>query len=142
MNYSDKEYAAKVEKSIYELKLNLATLPLRTQVSDMEAMEAVCRENYTEIIKLHELLNDAGITHLFVFDPENVGFELGYVENGEVVCSACTHSFSYGHENGLIEIMGLLTPEELKRDEVAGWLTAEDVFQRIVNYIERIGNKE
>jgi hypothetical protein len=37
----------------------------------------------------------------------------------------------YGSEDGLLEIMGLLTPEEEGWDEVRGWLTAEDVFSRI-----------
>jgi hypothetical protein len=47
------------------------------------------------------------------------------------VCSVICHNGSYGHEDGLLEIMGLLTEEELKHDSVRGWLTADDVFSRI-----------
>ncbi len=39
---------------------------------------------------------------------------------------------SYGHEDGLLEIMGtILTDEESKIDCVAGWLTAETIISRI-----------
>ena len=46
-------------------------------------------------------------------------------------CSVIYGYGSYGYDNGLLEIMGLLTPEELEYDSVCGYLTAEDVFQRI-----------
>ena len=39
---------------------------------------------------------------------------------------------TYGEEDDLLEIMGLLTEEEEKIDSVTGYLTAEDVFNRIV----------
>ena len=38
---------------------------------------------------------------------------------------------SYGHEKGLLEIMGLVDEEEVGDDSVEGWLTAEEVFDRI-----------
>lgn len=46
----------------------------------------------------------------------------------DVVC----HSFSYGHEQGLLELMGdsMLTYDELKYDTVVGYLEAEDVLYR------------
>lgn len=136
MRYSDEEYAQQVKKSVNEFKTNIATLPYRINNTniDMDEMEANYREKYTEIVKLHELLDDARIPHEFVFDPGNIGFSVVYMDGDEVICDACTHSFSYGHEENLIEIIGLLTPEERRRDEVAGWLTAEDVFQRISNH--------
>lgn len=48
-------------------------------------------------------------------------------------CSVICHKYSYGHEQGLLEIMGLLTDEEKKRDNVVGYLTAKEVFDRIYN---------
>lgn len=42
----------------------------------------------------------------------------------DVVC----HWGSYGHERGLLEIMGLC---DEKIDDVEGYLTAEEVFKRI-----------
>lgn len=43
----------------------------------------------------------------------------------------------YGREKDLLEIMGLLTPEEEKINSVIGYLTAEDVFERITKYLDR-----
>lgn len=41
---------------------------------------------------------------------------------------------SYGYDDGLFEIMGadLMTPEECAQDDVVGYLTMEDVIERIV----------
>ena len=47
---------------------------------------------------------------------------------------AVENKYSYGSEDDLIEIMGLLTPEEEKTDEVVGNLTADEVFARICQY--------
>lgn len=46
----------------------------------------------------------------------------------DVVC----HSFSYGHETGLLELMGdsMLTYDELQYDSVVGYLEAEEVIYR------------
>ena len=43
---------------------------------------------------------------------------------------------TYGEEDDLLEIMGLLTEEEEKIDSVTGYLTAENVFDRIVKYFK------
>lgn len=42
---------------------------------------------------------------------------------------AICHSGSYGHERGLLEIMGIIVRED--DDEVEGWLTAEEILQRL-----------
>lgn len=56
--------------------------------------------------------------------------------NGEAVFSICSpsrencvvdavsHNFSYGGEDGLIEVMGSANPDH-PNDDVVGWLTAE-----------------
>jgi hypothetical protein len=44
---------------------------------------------------------------------------------------AIEHYGSYGNSCDELEIMGLLTPEEVEYDSVVGYLTAEDVFERI-----------
>ncbi len=46
------------------------------------------------------------------------------------VCDAVLHWGSYGRENGLLEIMGLCDAE----DDVEGWLTADEVFDRILDH--------
>ena len=51
----------------------------------------------------------------------------------QILCNdwdAVCHSGSYGHEDGLIEVMGLGRDEE---DDVIGYLTAEDVLDLIEN---------
>lgn len=42
---------------------------------------------------------------------------------------AICHSGSYGHERGLLEIMGIIV--RVDDDEVEGWLTAEEILQRL-----------
>lgn len=44
-------------------------------------------------------------------------------------CSVVCNDMSYGHENGLLEIYGLVDDDI--DDDVQGWLTANDVFARI-----------
>lgn len=46
-------------------------------------------------------------------------------------CSVIEHEASYGHSEDKLEIMGLLTDEELQNDDVVGHLSAEEVFSRI-----------
>ena len=84
---------------------------------------------YNEINRLHQMLLDAEIPH--EFSPYMGGHHIIYSRNGQRVCSAIEHDYSYGHEYDTIEIMGLLTAEEAERDSVVGWLSAAEVFNRI-----------
>lgn len=86
-------------------------------------------DDYQEILKLHEMLEEHEIPHDMFrhFD----GWVVKYPVTTEAVCSCVQHCFSYGGFFDKIEIMGLLTPEEEENDSVLGWLTAEDVFGRI-----------
>ena len=50
----------------------------------------------------------------------------------QIVCDgwdAICHSGSYGHEQGLLEIMGTIVRAD--DDDVEGWLTAEEILQRL-----------
>lgn len=89
---------------------------------------------YTEIFKLKEMLEKANIPFEFrgLFD----GFQICYPTLSERVCSVIVHLESYGHEQDLIEIMGLLTANEKECDDVVGYLSAEDVFNRIKHHWE------
>ena len=60
------------------------------------------------------------------------GFIIGYpsLKQEERVSDAICHNGSYGRQDGLLEMTGLLTEEELEEDGVLGWLTAEQVFER------------
>lgn len=61
------------------------------------------------------------------------GVHIGYpvLDRDFVVCSVVLHKYSYGHEDGLFEIMGLLTEEEKKHDGVVGSLHAYDAYTRL-----------
>ena len=108
-----------------------------------------------EIERLHEMLLAAGIEHdwvdrrLRVYDVygklmpdlfpegEDRGWQIVvYYPDGERMISAIEGWGTYGFKDDLIEIMGLLTPEEAEHDSVIGWLTAEDVFERIKKEIK------
>lgn len=84
---------------------------------------------YNEIIRLHDMLNKADIPH--DFEESFDGYHICYNQGGQAVCSVIEHDFSYGSASDRLEIMGLLTPAEAVNDSVAGWLTADDVFNRI-----------
>ena len=101
--------------------------------------EGVINQNYNEIFNLHKMLNDAKIPH--TFQPfRGIGWQIIYPSDDDKrVMDAVEHSFSYGAEKDLLEIMGLLTDEELTHDTVLGGLTAEEVFKRIKTHWE---NKE
>lgn len=112
-----------------------------------------------EIEKLHKMLTDAGIEHEWsdrtpegwdtmvkrypdVFESNEVwGWQIiVYKENGDRLISAIEGRGTYGYAtednffgpSDLIEIMGCLTPDEKKDGSVLGWLTAEEVFRRIM----------
>ena len=60
-------------------------------------------------------------------------------ETGERVGDAICHWGSYGHEKGLIEVMGY--PLRKIEDDVEGCLTADTVYERLMNADkERIPN--
>lgn len=68
----------------------------------------------------------------------NVDNQVWYPSKEKSICDVICHEYSYGGEIGLLEIMGLLTSKEKEKDDVVGYLTAEDVFDRIWgDYCER-----
>ena len=70
----------------------------------------------------------------------NIPFDIAEMCHGLILCYPCQgadcvsdaicHDGSYGRQDGLLELMGLLTEEESECDSVVGWLTAEQVFER------------
>lgn len=107
-----------------------------------------------EIERLHKMLTDAGIEHEWLdrasqFRFSEADFNWGYQiivykPNGDRLVSAIEGFGTYGYggfdhgvlgttekDGDLIEIMGLLTPEEEEDGSVVGYLTAEEVFRRI-----------
>lgn len=109
---------------------------------------------YKEIFKLKKMLEDAHIP----FDwEESFGYgehdleklkriapdliehyHIMYPHRGDLqICSVIEGFGTYGESNDLLEIMGLLTPEEGDDDCVVGYLTAEEVFKRIENHYRK-----
>lgn len=99
-----------------------------------------------ELEKLDSLLTEAGIPF------ENFGMQICYygpqgrpkpkdsnVWQGSGIGAVCSViANGYGSSEGLLEISGLMTREEMDRvhDTVLGHLTAEDVFARIRTHYE------
>ena len=81
-----------------------------------------------ELKKLAELLTNANIPFEFnsIFGEDD---QICYPSYDNRICDAVCHEFSYGHEKGLLEIIGLVNEEA--DDDVEGWLTAKEVFKRI-----------
>jgi hypothetical protein len=57
---------------------------------------------------------------------------LVFDKSHNVIWDAICHNGSYGYEQGLLEISGTLVNEEEDGDTVAGFLTSEDIVERIV----------
>ena len=75
-----------------------------------------------EINKLVNLLDNAGIS----YEMEELwgGWLLCYPTKEDRESDVICHQFSYGHEEGLLEMMGLT-----EDDDVQGYMTAEEVFE-------------
>lgn len=54
-----------------------------------------------------------------------------YDEDGYRLWDAVCTKYSYGHERGLLEIMGNIVNKKRVGDSVEGWLTAQDVIDRV-----------
>ena len=89
---------------------------------------------YKEIFRLQEMLENANIQHMFTNNSAGDRYESYqisiYDENMVRLVSVIQGRGTYGAEDNKLEIMGLLKEGETS-DDVVGWLTAEDVFDRI-----------
>lgn len=92
-----------------------------------------------EMTKLIEILKKNNIP----FEVTSCGGapQVWYPNRKHVVCDAVCHKFSFGGKDGLLEIMGLVDEEEVG-DEVEGYLTAEEVANRIFEHRRKVSHKE
>ena len=94
----------------------------------------------SELDKLEEYLKVQGINYIRIDQNEEKSkdyFQMdrhqiivpedGPAREWDAICQKC----SYGYEQGLLEIMGTIVDEEKVGDTVEGYLTADDVIQRI-----------
>lgn len=87
------------------------------------------------ILRLSDRLQLAGVP--FDLETKMGGWHIYYPCIGnKCVCSVIEFPGSYGYEEDLLEIMGLLTEEEGDCDDVAGFLSVDDVFERIYKHWE------
>lgn len=95
---------------------------------------------YEEIHRLEMLLADADIP----FEVERYldGWRICYPSADDCVCSVDQHYASYGHEDQLLEIDGLVEREEQITDWVLGWLNAKEVYKRIGKHWREHGRKD
>lgn len=97
------------------------------------------KRKYNEILILKEMLELTKIP--FDFSKEYGGYHIVYPADDENrICSVIEYDYSRGSEEDLLEIMGLMTEKETLEDDVLGYLTAEEVFQRIRNHWEENKN--
>lgn len=97
--------------------------------------------HYREILRLKKMLEDAHVQ--FKFRKQQNGGHI-YSVDFDYDCnkgwSVIEHDGSYGRERDLLEISaGLMTEEErlVEDDDVLGYLTAEQVFARILDFEKR-----
>ena len=88
---------------------------------------------YQPIMRLADLCEREGIP--FVVRPAFDGLQLVCPEletwDFDVIC----HRGSYGHEQGLLEVMGAICNSV--DDDVEGYLSVEEVFERIKKYYKK-----
>lgn len=86
----------------------------------------------TEINKLIKILNTQGVCCPIDWKVEELYGRPQVIflnsQNGEQIGDAVCHFGSYGHERGLIEVMGFPFCDE---EDVVGFLTADEVIHQI-----------
>lgn len=99
---------------------------------------------FNEIFKLKSMLDTANIEHefydrsIFLKNIQQLHYQIIIYKDKnkeQRLISVIQGSYTYGGDEDLLEIMGCLTEEESKHDSVVGYLTAEEVFDRIKSNI-------
>ena len=97
------------------------------------------KTKYTEIFKLKKMLEEEGIAFEFR-DRRTPHYEFWQIivlrEDESRLISVIEGMGTYGQEENLLEINGCLTEEEMQDSCVKGYLTAEEVFDRIVKAVK------
>lgn len=91
-------------------------------------------KKYEAILKLHLILSVLEIPH--ELEKRFDGAAIMYPNGEERVADVVEFTGSYGAGLDLLEIAGLLTPEEAEFDDVAGYLSVQDAAKRIADHYE------
>ena len=90
--------------------------------------------NYTEFNKAVELLTQKGIAVTVIPSRGGKDGKIAVIE--ALQADFAIDPSTYGSQDGLLEACGdLLDEKELEKDDVLGWLTAEDVVERVTRAI-------
>lgn len=86
-------------------------------------------KKHSEMIKLKKLLDKNNIPYEETTNSVGGSIQLWYPNKNNAVSDAICHKYSYGYDEGLLEIMGLVDVDKIG-DTVEGYLTAKEVFDR------------
>jgi hypothetical protein len=89
-----------------------------------------------EIFRLKEMLEKENIPFVFIEREEVKGYQIFKTRMGEIIFSVVQHKYSYGNDVNLLEMW------DMSKDDVEGYLSAEDVFERIKEHYKAGGIDE
>ena len=93
-------------------------------MTELDKLEEYLKANGYE----YERIDEEGSTFAPMFNRHQI-----YVyKDGEVDWDVICHYGSYGYKEGLLEIYGNIVRGDLK-DGVEGWLTADEIIERLVS---------
>ena len=98
------------------------------------AEECAMTKNLTQLDKLEKYLKENGIKYERI-DTRNT-HQINVPNSRDKEWDAICHYGSFGYKEGLLEIYGSIVPENVG-NTVEGYLTAEDVVNRIGEYERR-----
>ena len=90
-------------------------------MSELDKLEKYMKEHNIRYKRIDEDTDSWGRHQILVLN-----------EDGSTSWDAICQRGSYGFEQGLLEIYGTLVDEGKDGDSVVGWLTAEDVINRMM----------
>ena len=91
----------------------------------------------TEFAKLVRGLNLKGIKMETVIEDDWGAQVIVYDDEGNRLWDAVINKASYGHKQGLLEVMGeaivkkICVSEDDDEDDILGWLTADEILEKI-----------
>lgn len=105
-------------------------------MTELDKLEQYLRENRIK----YERIDDDGEVAKEMMIRSGMEYPDGYGERhqiivyddkGKQVWDAICHWGSYGYEQGLLEVMGDPVVRNSDGDSVCGWLTAQDIIDRL-----------
>lgn len=90
-------------------------------MSELDKLTKYLKDNHYRYVRIDE--PPVKVNEYLTMDRRQV---IVYDSNGKTQWDAICHRGSYGYEDGLLEIMGSITNED-----VEGWLTANDIIARL-----------